>query len=134
MLGGWPSGLAVLGDKAVLNSARLACGLASENPALPPPSVLRIDIAATPGEQIATPLALVSTLLAGVVPAESQLRLRWRLPAVAAPIVEDDGTLVLDGPGRGRLGIDSELGYGVLSGTDRLTLTNYGISTHERLL
>ena len=133
MLGGWPSGLAVLGDKAVLNCARLACGLASENPALPPPSVLRIDIAATPSEQTATPLSLVSTLLANVVPAESQLRLRWRLPAVAAPIVEDDGTLVLDGPGRNRLGIDSELGYGVLSGTDRLTLTNDGLSTNERL-
>lgn len=133
ILGGWPSGLAVLGEKSVLNCAHLACALPGEVPDAPPPSVLRIEIAASSAEQSATPLETVRGLLAYLVPAECQLRLRWRMLAGGDPRLEADGTLVLDGPGPGRLGETAEIGYTVLDGHDRATLDAAGLSTADRL-
>lgn len=133
ILAGWPTGLAVLGEKSVLNCAHLACGIPSEVADAPPPSVLRIEIAATSAEQSATPLATVRGLLACLVPAECQLRLRWRALARGAPNLEADGTLVLEGTGPGRLGESAEVGFMVLDGHDRATLDAAGLSTDERL-
>ena len=133
ILAGWPSGLAVLGDKSILNCAHLACGLPVEVADAPPPSVLRIDIAASSAEQSATPLETVRELLTYLVPAECQLRLRWRTFVGGEPRLEADGTLVLDGPGPGRLGESAEIGYTVLDGHDRATLDAAGLSTDERL-
>ena len=133
ILAGWPSGLAVLGEKSVLNCSHLACGLPTEIPDAPPPSVLRIEIAASRAAQSATPLATVQGLLAYLVPAECQLQLRWRPYAGGEPKLEADGTLVLDGPGPGRVGESAQLGYVVLDGHDRATLDAAGLSTDERL-
>lgn len=133
ILAGWPRGLAVLGETSVLNCAHLACGLPGEVADAPPPSVLRIDIAASSAEQSATPLETVRELLAHLVPAECQLRLRWRTFAGGEPRLEADGTLVLDGPGPGRLGESAEIGYTVLDGHDRATLDAAGLSTDDRL-
>ena len=133
ILAGWPTGLAVLGEKSVLNCAHLACGVPSEVADAPPPSVLCIEIAATLAEQSATPLATVQGLLAYLVPAECQLRLRWRHPARGEPRLEADGTLMLEGSGPGRLGESAEVGFTVLTGHDRATLDAAGLSTDERL-
>lgn len=133
ILTGWPSGLAVLGEKSVLNCAHLACGALSEVADATPPSVLRIEIAAGSAEQSATPLDTVQELLAYLVPAECQLRLRWRHPARGGPRLEADGTLVLEGSGPGRLGESAEVGFMVLDGHDRATLDAAGLSTDERL-
>jgi phage tail-like protein len=133
ILAGWPRGLAVLGDKAVLDCTHLACGAPCEIPDAPPPSVLRIEIAATPADQNATPLSTVASLLAAVVPAECQVRIRWRHHTGVGPKVEADGTLVLDGPAPRRLGESFELGYAVLDGHDRATLGAEGLATGERL-
>lgn len=133
ILAGWPTGLAVLGEKSVLNCAHLACGVPSEVADAPPPSVLRIEIAATLAEQSATPLATVQGLLGYLVPAECQLRLRWRPLARGAPSLEADGTLVLEGAGPGRLGESAEVGFMMLEGHDRATLDAAGLSTDERL-
>lgn len=133
ILAGWPRGLAVLGEKSVLNCAHLACGLPGEVADAPPPSVLRIEIAASSAEQSATPLETVQGLLAYLVPAEAQLRLRWRPFVGGEPRLEADGTLVLDGPGPGRVGQSAQIGYAVLDGHDRATLDAAGLSTDERL-
>jgi phage tail-like protein len=133
ILTGWPSGLAVLGEKSILNCSHLACGLPTEVADAPPPSVLRIDIAASLAAQNATPLDTVQGLLAYLVPAECQPRLRWRPFAGGEPKLEADGTLVLDGPGPGRVGESAQLGYVVLDGHDRATLDAAGLSTEERL-
>lgn len=133
ILAGWPPGLAVLGEKSVLNCAHLACGLPGEVADAPPPSALCIEIAADTAEQSATPLATVQGLLAYLVPAEAQLRLRWRPFVGGEPKLEADGTLVLEGPGPGRVGQSAQLGYAVLEGHDRATLDAAGLSTDERL-
>jgi phage tail-like protein len=133
MLTGWPSGLAVLSEKSVLNRSHLACGLPTEVPDAAPPSVLRIEIAASSAVQSATPLDTVQGLLANLVPAECQLQLRWRPFAGGEPKLEADGTLVLDGLGPGRVGDSAQLGYVLLDGHDRATLDTAGLSTAERL-
>lgn len=133
ILSGWPSHLAVLGDKSVLNRSHLACGLPTEVADAPPPSVLRIEIATSRTAQSATPLDTVQGLLAYLVPAECQLRLRWRPYASGEPKLEADGTLVLEGPGPGRVGESAQLGHVVLTGHDRATLDAAGLSTDERL-
>jgi phage tail-like protein len=133
ILTGWPSGLAVLGEKSVLNCSRLGCGLPTEVADAPPASVLQIEIAASVAAQSATPLDTVQGLLAYLVPAECPLRLRWRPFAGGEPKLEADGTLVLDGPGPGRVGESAQLGYVVLDGHDRATLDAAGLSTEERL-
>lgn len=133
ILAGWPAGLAVLGDKAVLSRTRLACGLPTEVADAPPLSKLCVDIFASLAEQRATPLTTVSALLTSVVPAECQICVRWRRISSVGPKVEADGTLVLDGPGPRYVSDNFELGYAVLAGREGATLDSAGLSAGERL-
>ena len=133
IIAGWPRRLAVLGDKAVVDCAHLACGLPTEIPNATLPSILRIVIGASRAERDATPLTLVESLLAAVVPAECPLVLCWRRLSGVGPEVEPDGTLVLDGPRPMRLSDNLELGYALLAGNERGTLDVTGLATDERL-
>ena len=113
LLSGVARSLPVLGGKARLGGARLACATTRCDPLEAIIPTLRIELDTT--AEIKRAVApLLNTILADYVPAGLRTQIRWRV--LPAALLGGADELVLDGAGHRAIGSDAKLGRTVLAG------------------
>ena len=122
----------VLGGKARLGHARLACDRGDCDPLKTIVPTLACQVEATrPVHDDLAPL--LERVVTQYIPAGMKLSVRWRVLSTFMAAARQDGVEVLDAAGPALLGDDSQLGRAVLAGRARTRLDDTGLGVEFRL-